>query len=152
MLQVSSVTAGSTLPEILANALDNSTGRINYAAGAPLGSYVNGQCPTCPSGTFTLATVRFTAVGSTENTPLTFNGTNPRKTDATFAGSSVLDHSDDGVVTVAPLPPAGTVVITQVPLTQNVNVGQAFDVIVQVKRGLSKLIVQRVTSTSISIC
>ena len=90
-LHVVSITPGGALPTVLQNSFDNTSGQINYAAGT-LSNF--------PSGTFTLATVRFTAISVTPSTPLTFNTILPRESDVTYGGSSVLDSLVNGTVEI----------------------------------------------------
>jgi len=92
-LQVVTMTAEATFPYILQNEFDNTTGEINFAAG--------NLTPPHPSGTFALVTITFTAVAETTGTPLTFNSTIPRQSDATLGGASVLNHTEGGMVAVA---------------------------------------------------
>ena len=91
LLQVVSITPGSTLDSQLRNEVDNDAGEISLAYGtfAPF-----------PSGTFTLATVTFEATNATAGTPLAFNSERPRKTNATFGGQSVLSSAVDGTVVI----------------------------------------------------
>ena len=87
-----SIIGGSALPTPIQNSVDNGQGKIDYAAGI-----LSGEPPT---GTFTLATVRFKtkAHTSTAGTPLSFTFSLPRKTDVVFEGYSVLgDHTDGNV-------------------------------------------------------
>jgi hypothetical protein len=91
-LQVISLAPGTTLPIVLQNSYNNTTGRIDFAAG--------NLAPPHPAGTFTLVTITFTAQAPTSGTPLTFNSVPPRKSDATFGGASVLNHTEDGMVVI----------------------------------------------------
>jgi len=79
------------LPTELQNQADNSVGQIDYSAGT---------FGTPPSGTFTLAMIRFKAISETANTVLVFTFTSPRKTDVVFEGQSVLGSHTDGSVKV----------------------------------------------------
>ncbi|MBM3133996.1 MAG: hypothetical protein FJZ89_01640 [Chloroflexi bacterium] len=92
-LQVISLSPGTTLPIILQNSYNNATGRIDFAAG--------NLTPPHPDGTFTLVTITFAAQAPTSGTPLAFNSIPPRKSDATFGGASVLNHTEDGMAVIA---------------------------------------------------
>ena len=92
LLQVVSLAAGSALPVVIQNAYNNTTGQIDYAAGLLASS---------TSGTFTLVTITFEATAATAGTTLTFFDTDPRKSDTTLLGVSVLDHADDGTVVIS---------------------------------------------------
>ena len=93
-LQVVSITPGSTLPVVLENNFNNSTGQVNFAAGILIGDL--------PSGTFTLATVRFHALAETSGTPIHISVLNPRKSDITYGGFSILTGTEDSTVTITP--------------------------------------------------
>jgi hypothetical protein len=99
VLQVLSISAGSTLPVTIVSSFDNDTGTLDYAAG----TFSN-----FPSGTFTLATVTFTAVATTTNTSLVFSTTPPRQSDTTYAGASVLGSTVPATLTVNELSPTAT--------------------------------------------
>lgn len=90
-LQVVSVSAGSSFPMLLQNTFDNTTGQVNFSAGA-LSNF--------PTNTFTLATVTFKALAQTSNTPITFADVSPRRSDITFGGSSVLNSLGNGSVEI----------------------------------------------------
>lgn len=83
------VIPGTALDIELYNSVDNRAGTLTYSAGA-------GFDREPPSGTFTLATIRFRGQGVVTNGSLHF--TEP--TGAYFEGRSVLDTQLDGVVTV----------------------------------------------------
>ena len=102
------VIPGPTLGIELYNRVDNAAGILTYSAGVGFGS-------TPPSGTFTLATIRFRAQGVLINGPLHFT----EVTDAYFEGRSVLDIRSDGVVTVAGYQIFLSVIFTSVPLAGN---------------------------------
>jgi hypothetical protein len=93
-LEVVSITPGSEFSTILANEFDNSTGEVNFAAG----SFNN-----FPSGTFTLATVTFQTLALTDDagTPIQFNSSLPRQSDATFDSTSVLQNSIDSTIIIS---------------------------------------------------
>jgi hypothetical protein len=93
-LQVVSITPGSSLPDVLINNYNNTTGRVNFAAGKLVGEF--------PSGTFTLATVTFHAQALTSSTPIHLNDVKPRKSDITYGGFSILTLTQDGTVTITP--------------------------------------------------
>ena len=92
--ETNSIIPGSTLPLVLQNTADNSTGRITFSAGKQLGS-------PSPSGTFTLATIRFKAMAQTTGTTVAFLA----GTDVFYQGDSVLDSTYDGTVTITNIPP-----------------------------------------------
>jgi uncharacterized repeat protein (TIGR01451 family) len=91
-LQVVDITPGSSLPLEIQNRFDNVAGKIDYAAG----TFID-----FPSGTFTLATVTFEALGQSDGTRVNFNLTLPRQSDVTFGGASVLDGTQDGAVIIS---------------------------------------------------
>ena len=95
-LQVVSITPGSSLPEVLENNFDNATGQLNFAAGV-LPPDLN------PTGTFTLATVTFHAQTITAGTSIHFYDVDPRMSDITFGGQSILGETQDGSVTITPM-------------------------------------------------
>ncbi len=80
-LEVQSVTDGGTLTDLVVSDYDNVGGSIDYNAGTfkPL-----------PSGTFTVATIKFKAVNPDGSITLNFSTTSPRKSDADFGGDSKL--------------------------------------------------------------
>jgi hypothetical protein len=92
-LQVAGVTPGSSLPTVLENTFNNTSGHVDFAAGA---------FSNFPSGTFTLATITFSANVQTSATDLTYNSVEPRKSDVTFGGGSVLTYTENGTVEVIP--------------------------------------------------
>ena len=90
------ITPGSTLDTVLQNSVDNGTGQIDYVAGVLAG--------TPPSGTFTLATIRFKATAQTAagGTPTSFVFSPPaRNTDVLYEGNSVLGPHIDGNVVIS---------------------------------------------------
>jgi hypothetical protein len=84
VLQVEEVTVGSRLGVELHQRVDNAAGTVDYAA-ATFGNF--------PSGSFTLATVRFRPLKPAAVTPLVLRRLAPRQSDATFGGRSVLGAS-----------------------------------------------------------
>jgi hypothetical protein len=67
------ITGGMTLGEPFQNSVDNTSGHVNFSAGLLGGPY--------PSGTFTVATIRFHALAATSpNTALSFSASGPRQT------------------------------------------------------------------------
>ena len=90
-LQVAAITPGGALSSVLQNSFDNAAGRLAFAAGA---------LATPPDANFVLATVTFTATGLTPGTPLPFASVAPRRSDVTFGGVSLLDHTEGGSVIV----------------------------------------------------
>ncbi len=91
VLQVVSITPGSTLNTTIQNDFDNANGRINYAAGL-LGSTT--------SGTFTLAQIAFQATSGTTGTSITFSTQDPRRSDITLHGSSVLQRTAGATIAI----------------------------------------------------
>ncbi|MFZ2360299.1 MAG: cohesin domain-containing protein [Anaerolineae bacterium] len=81
-LQAVSMTSGTSLPLILNSGINNSAGMIDYEAGT-----LGGQPP---SGTFTLATVRFQSLVARPTSPIVFECGMPRTTDAFLNGISIL--------------------------------------------------------------
>jgi hypothetical protein len=101
------ITAGSSLPVPIQKQFNNTTGTLDYSAGA---------FSNFPSGTFTVATVTFMAVAPSAGTPLSFHLAPPRQSDVTFGGGSVLGSTVPGnVIVTAPTPtntPTETATIT----------------------------------------
>ena len=93
VLQVATVTAGSTFSTLLQNQFDNTQGTFDFAAGAALGG-------SLPTSDFVLATILFTATQPSTNTPLIFVSQNSRRSDVYYIGSSVLDRLENGSVRV----------------------------------------------------
>jgi hypothetical protein len=113
-LQVVSITAGGAFPVPLLSAFDNAAGTLDYAAGILEGAR--------PTGTFTLATIRFHALTAVTDSPLTFSTTGDRQSDALYTGESLLSGVQDGTITVqaattipTPLMPSG--IVESAPLT-----------------------------------
>ena len=103
-LEVTSITGGTSLPEELANSYDNTDGKISYAAG------VSPDATTFPSGTFTLATIQFTALQATPEggTPITFvfDEEAGRMTKVVWQGEEfITEPVVDGTVTITVVPP-----------------------------------------------
>jgi len=90
-VEVVSITPASTLSSILQNEFDNDLGQMNFAAGT---------LSTPVTGTFTLATITFRAISDTSGTPLAFDDTLPRQSEASLAGNSQLGSTQDGQVIV----------------------------------------------------
>ena len=103
---IGTIDGSGVLDVPIANAANNTTGQIDYAAGTFSGSP--------PSGTFTLATIRFKAMWGTggASTPLTFINTLPRKTDVRFGVNSVLASATSGTVTISGETPPATPTVT----------------------------------------
>ena len=93
VLQVVSVTAGSSLPVTIQNTYDNSLGHVDYAAGSFSAPF--------PSGSFSLLTVTFRALVVSAGTAIQFNAAMPRNSDATFGGASVLYHTTDSTLVIS---------------------------------------------------
>lgn len=101
------IAPGTALPSVAQNAVDNSLGRIDFAAAqgaalAGLAAQPNGRARAAVTGAFTLATITFRAVGATGTggTPLTFIFGGTRNTNITKAGASVFGGATDGQVTI----------------------------------------------------
>lgn len=77
----SSITRGTVLTTVQLNSASNSTGRIDFEAMGLGGT---------SSGTFTLATIRFRALGSGGGTSLFFSVIRPRNTSVVYQQQSVL--------------------------------------------------------------
>jgi len=101
------VIPGPALALELYNQVDNAAGTLTYSAGAAFGS-------TPPSGTFTLAMIRFRAQQMVTNGPLHFT----EITGAYFEGGNVLDARVDGMVTVAGYRILLPVIFKSTPLTR----------------------------------
>ena len=91
LLQVQAVTNGSALPVQIQNLINNSTGAVDFAAGA---------FSNFPSGTFDVAFVRLQAISASAGAPVTFNRSSPRRSDVTFGGASVLGAVNDALVII----------------------------------------------------
>ncbi len=92
VLQVAAVTGGGALPTVLLSEVDNVAGRVDFVAGALNSPF--------PSADFVLASVEFTAVQQAAGSPLTFAVANPRLSDVTFAGASILGGRQNGIVNI----------------------------------------------------
>ena len=91
-LEVQSVTDGSTLTDFRVSDYDNVGGTIDYNAGTftqPL-----------PSGTFTVATIKFKAISPDGNIALNFSTAFPKKSDADFGGESKLRGLHGTTITI----------------------------------------------------
>jgi hypothetical protein len=106
VLQVVSITAGTSLPIPLQSTYNNSAGTLGYAA-FTLSSF--------PTSTFTLCTVRFSASAPSPSSALTFHGINPRLTGAARAGVSILDTATGGSVVVTSATATATLAGTSGP-------------------------------------
>jgi hypothetical protein len=80
------------LPITLLDEYDNVAGTLDYAGGALSGF---------PDGSFDLVTVQFEAVTVTLGTALAFHFEQPRLTDVSYGGQSVLTGHVDGQVVIA---------------------------------------------------
>jgi hypothetical protein len=89
------IESGGALDVLLRNYVNNVDGEIDFAAGT--------FSSTLPSGTFTLATIRFKALQPTgeDSTQVGFITQLPRKTDVTHAGGSVLAGTISGSTTIS---------------------------------------------------
>ncbi|MBI1299304.1 hypothetical protein GC175_30605 [bacterium] len=90
-LEVVSVTPGTTFNPPLRNEFDNGAGEVNFAAGI---------FDSFPSGTFTLATVKFRGVGTALGTGISFNTQLPRASAVTFGGENLLISTQPASVNV----------------------------------------------------
>ena len=119
--QVQAITPDTAkLPITLQNTYSNTLGQINYAAGT-FSNY--------PTGTFAIARVRMIAVAAAENSPFTFQTVQPRKSDVTYAGASILRYLRGATVTAVP------VELAVLPASQTVSIGQVFSVTLQAAAG-----------------
>ena len=90
-LEVVSVTPGTSFNPPLRNDFDNGAGEVNFAAGI---------FDSFPSGTFTLATVKFRGVGTALGTGISFNTQLPRASAVTFGGENLLISTQPASVNV----------------------------------------------------
>lgn len=95
VLQVTALYDGGTLKSGLLSRYDNSVGTIEYAAGT-LSNF--------PSGTFTLLTIEFEVIATSTGSSLSLQGGMGLENGATYAGTSVLGATNDGLVVVVSLP------------------------------------------------
>ncbi len=102
------IAPGATLPSVSLNAADNALGRVDFAAAqtaslASLAIQPETRARVASTGTFTLATVTFRAVGATGTggTPLTFIFGGARNTNITKVGTSVFGGATDGQVIIS---------------------------------------------------
>jgi hypothetical protein len=101
VISVTEIIPGPALSTVLVNESNNQEGTIDYAAG----TFSN-----FPSGTFTLMQVQFRAVAPSPQTFLVFQFENPRQSDVTFEGASVLTGHRDGTVVVETSPPTAVTI------------------------------------------
>jgi hypothetical protein len=120
VLEVANITPGAAFPLELQNQFDNSNGTLDVTVGT-----IN----NFPSGTIVVATVTFTALAESNATIIQFNEAAPRESRVTFAGNSVLDHTESGTVIVQ----AGSVVLSTSPVSVTTSVGQSFDLEIMVE-------------------
>ncbi len=128
VIQVDHITPGPRFGTILVNSFDNTLGRIDFAAG---------DLVTSPSGTFSLATVRFRSIGASPSSAITFSSTQARKSDVAYGGVSVLAQSTDAAVTVTAASAAAILSLLASPNV--VRAGDAFDLIVRAASGTQRL-------------
>jgi hypothetical protein len=81
-VEVQSVIPGTTVPTVLQNTYDNAVGRIDYQAD-------KSEAPF-PADTFTVASISFKAMNSTDRGRIRFQTRGNRRTDAEFGGESKL--------------------------------------------------------------
>ncbi|MEI7847763.1 MAG: SBBP repeat-containing protein [Chloroflexota bacterium] len=91
-LNVISITPGNILETVLKNTYSNTTGEIDYLAGT--------LDTLHPTGTFTLFTIKFKAVGIDSSTDLTFSSIAPRKSDTSNNGQSYFQQATDSTITI----------------------------------------------------
>ena len=91
-LEVQSVTDGDTLTDFVVSDYDNVAGTIDYNAG----TFTQPR----PSGTFTVATIKFKATNPDGNISLNFSATFPRESYADFGGESKLGGLHGTTVTI----------------------------------------------------
>jgi hypothetical protein len=96
VLQVVSMTAGSSFQFELQNTYDNDAGTIDFAAG----TFSN-----LPSGNITLMEIEFSVIAPTAGSELAFQFSAPRQTDVTSGGVSVLTGHTNGQVSISPVAP-----------------------------------------------
>ncbi len=123
LLQVVSLTPGTALTEILERGFDNVQGRLGFAAG---------KFSQFPTGTFTLATVRFRgrAAALANLMPSFATG---RRTDVTYAGRSLGVVAAPTALSI--LAPTTNVGLRLDPATLVVAGGESFDVRVLLDSG-----------------
>jgi len=92
LLAVESITNGTTLTGFVSRSFNNTLGTINYEAG---------NLEDFPSGTFTIATIRFRALATTLSTPLTFSSVSPRQSGIYISGTQLLTGVQEATVTIA---------------------------------------------------
>jgi hypothetical protein len=90
------IIAGTALDLLIQNTVDNGAGQINFAAGKIGGPF--------PTGTFTLATIRFKALGESAGSWVTFHRNTPRDTKVVFTSNLLLEQTTDGVVVISAQP------------------------------------------------
>ena len=107
-LQVEAVLPGSALNLTLANQVDNTSGRVDYAAGRLSGF---------PTADFVLVTVVLRAGPTLGETPLDWSQTSPRKSDVIDdRGASLVPELWGSRIAVATLPaPTHTPIPTSIP-------------------------------------
>jgi hypothetical protein len=121
ILQVQSISPVSDkLPQTLQNTYNNTTGEINYAAGA----FTN-----FPNGTFAVAKVRLIGVKGSSGSSILFHNASPRLTNVTFGGTSRLRYVTNAIVVVQP----ARILID--PQMQSVGAGEIFTVTVKAITG-----------------
>ncbi|MEN8220908.1 MAG: cohesin domain-containing protein [Pseudomonadota bacterium] len=92
-LEVVSMTSGGHLDLVLENSFDNGAGHIDFAAGKLTAPF--------PDGNFELVTIRLKAKAETSETTLEFLFNPPRRTNATFDGTTVFDHAENGILHIS---------------------------------------------------
>lgn len=149
LLQVEQIIPAGPLGLVIQNSFDNVTGRVNYAAGT---------LDATASGTFDLMRVRFRGLAAGV-ADVTFQRTQPRSSDVTAGGNSVLGDVVAGAITVTagsgptatptatpthtptgqpnptPTLQPGGALLSIVPLTGAVTAGSVVTVTVQVQAG-----------------
>ncbi len=126
-LQVVSVTPGSTLTTAIAGPTTGS-GTVDYSAGILGGS---------ATGTFTVMTIRFKAIGSSGSTNISFNTGGSRNSDVLYSGDSKVTGRTGGTVTISssaivPTPgPYWVYPYSTIPVFYIIGVNQSNDVTIQ---------------------
>jgi hypothetical protein len=86
----------AAFPTILTNVADNALGRIDFRSVAP------GDPPFGATGVNRIAQITFRALTVTTGTPVVFSLDSPRRSDLSYAGSSILDTTIDASVVISP--------------------------------------------------
>ncbi len=93
IFRVERIQPGTSLPIFLQSGMDNTNGRVNFAAGQ--------LPPAFPSGTFTLATVTLRALAPSDAALITLSDELARDTDVVAGGASVIGSAIGSLITVS---------------------------------------------------